>query len=194
MAKNPCLSLPPLDEGSALPEAACYIGLSLSEPGMLLEFIQFSDPRYWYFAAFGRSEINFTKRPMHFDHIVDAARQYVPTFDQYRFYARPDHKPAETTPWDRPATKPKRFVYFISASGFSMVKIGVAQSPDSRLQSLQTGSPVPLTLLGQLSGGSTLERELHTRFAKLRSHGEWFHDRGELADFISAQFDGAKTP
>lgn len=78
-------------------------------------------------------------------------------------------------------------VYFIRAGAF--VKIGKESGPviGARLRDLQTGCPWPMHLVAVLPGGLERERELHLRFAHLRvrNNGEWFHERGALAQFIA---------
>lgn len=67
-------------------------------------------------------------------------------------------------------------VYVIGAEGSPLVKIGRAVDVPHRLQNLQSGSPVKLTLLGVFSGpdGRALEHSLHVELAAARRHGEWF--------------------
>src|SRR5688572_14726322 len=68
-----------------------------------------------------------------------------------------------------------RGVYFIQAAHGGPIKIGVAGHVPSRFTSIQYMSPCRLVLLGVLAGaGRDRERELHERFAGIRSHGEWF--------------------
>jgi hypothetical protein len=69
-------------------------------------------------------------------------------------------------------------VYLIK--GGSRVKIGTSINPIKRLKSMQTGSPVLLTMLGAVPGGCEREGGLHRRFASKRAHGEWFEDCPEI--------------
>lgn len=100
-----------------------------------------------------------------------------------------------TKPHDWEAKKtyfdaPNEFVYFLGAGPF--VKIGKTNGrPDARISELQTGCPFPMTLLAHLKGGLRLESSLHSRFRylRVRENGEWFHNKGELADFIQAQHE-----
>jgi len=78
--------------------------------------------------------------------------------------------------------KPKPLVYFIEGAG--KIKIGVAQFPESRLETLQANSPVTLRMLATYKGGYELENKLHRRFAHLRQHGEWFNAGQELLDYM----------
>lgn len=64
-------------------------------------------------------------------------------------------------------------IYFIGAN-IGVVKIGFTRCVRTRLQELQTGSPVPLSLLAIAPGGRDKEQEYHSRFAMFRMHGEWF--------------------
>jgi hypothetical protein len=67
-------------------------------------------------------------------------------------------------------------IYFAEQVGGRLVKIGwTAGCPKRRVQSLQTGSPKKLRLLGTIPAESQEdEKRLHTQFADLRVHGEWF--------------------
>lgn len=67
-------------------------------------------------------------------------------------------------------------VYIINAIGTSMYKIGFSDSVETRLRSLQTGSPSRLRLVHTMQHNNEreIERLLHTIFAKKRSHNEWF--------------------
>jgi hypothetical protein len=56
----------------------------------------------------------------------------------------------------------------------------------SRLDSMQTGSPVQLRVIGVIAGvGQEHETALHRRFVAARSHGEWFHPVPELLAYIA---------
>jgi hypothetical protein len=76
------------------------------------------------------------------------------------------------------------YLYFIEAVGTDYIKIGRSGNPEKRKQQLATGSPNELALLGAISGGAELERELHQKFDNLRERGEWFRSSGELREFI----------
>ena len=88
--------------------------------------------------------------------------------------------PLEKPPYSEPHKKSANdsLVYFIRGAG--MIKIGVADSPESRMSTLQAGSPVPLYLLATMQGGFSKEKELHAKFAASRRHGEWFECTPEL--------------
>lgn len=67
-------------------------------------------------------------------------------------------------------------IYIAEQVGGRLVKIGwTTGCPKRRVQSLQTGSPKKLRLVGTIPAESAEdEKRLHTQFADLRVHGEWF--------------------
>lgn len=79
-------------------------------------------------------------------------------------------------------------VYFIR-SGY-MVKIGIAEFPKERLKALSTGNGNQLELIGSCDGGRQLEKELHNRFAHLRTSGEWFNLTPEILGAIQELING----
>ena len=76
------------------------------------------------------------------------------------------------------------FVYFI-ADGHGRVKIGRSTHPAGRLAQLQTGTGLPLTLIGAIPGDRIVEAQMHERFAERRLQGEWFTQD----DNLRAQID-----
>lgn len=71
------------------------------------------------------------------------------------------------------------YVYFIQAGENGPVKIGVANSVERRLDQLQTGNHLKLTILKKIKCLSKInafyvESELHHEFRKYRIRGEWF--------------------
>jgi hypothetical protein len=83
-------------------------------------------------------------------------------------------------------------VYFLRCEG--LVKIGKSTygSLASRIESLQTGCPKTLVLVGLLPDKSytfsksvtAYEFKIHKRFAHLRKSGEWFEWNSEIATFL----------
>lgn len=67
----------------------------------------------------------------------------------------------------------------------NLLKIGKSKNPASRMDGLKTGAAVKPTLL--LVINRDVEKELHTRFSKLRTFGEWFRDDGSISAFIDEQ-------
>lgn len=83
-------------------------------------------------------------------------------------------------------------IYFVQPVGGGPVKIGYTSGPVFvRLKEMQTGSPVPLTVLGVVDGDVRAERRLHARFATSRLHGEWFAVSDDLLAVIR---DDARPP
>lgn len=70
----------------------------------------------------------------------------------------------------------KYHLYFIKAQGCDLIKIGVSTRPIKRVSSLQTGSPLILTLDSYVVGAGVYEKPIHDRLSSLglHSHGEWF--------------------
>jgi hypothetical protein len=65
-------------------------------------------------------------------------------------------------------------IYFIQGVNGGPVKIGKTDDIDTRLRSLQRGSPVALEVIRQIDGGYVEEFWLHRHFAAQRLHGESF--------------------
>jgi hypothetical protein len=74
--------------------------------------------------------------------------------------------------------KSGRFVYVISCqdSGDTLCKIGIARSPEKRLQTLSTSSPHSLRLefTRYAKNANEIEGAAHIHFANKRRNGEWF--------------------
>lgn len=68
------------------------------------------------------------------------------------------------------------FLYVIGNVEAGRYKIGVSTDVPKRLNALQIGSPLPLTLIGQKAVDDMFgtELEIHKRLADARLHGEWF--------------------
>lgn len=71
------------------------------------------------------------------------------------------------------------FVYVIGGLARGPMKIGISASPDNRIKSLQTGSPLELRCFGrwQISTRATaeaIERRAHQCLSAERMTGEWF--------------------
>ena len=78
-------------------------------------------------------------------------------------------------------------IYFVQmADEHGPIKIGLSSLLllRSRLDSLQTGNPYPLILLGAIPGDAKTEGKLHKKFSKYRLMGEWFHLSESLQKFI----------
>ena len=75
-------------------------------------------------------------------------------------------------------------IYVIQAEN-GVIKIGNAQNPFYRFQTLLFGSPLQLRLVAVLPGDFRGERELHKRFEKSRRHNEWFAPDGDVLQFLA---------
>lgn len=74
-------------------------------------------------------------------------------------------------------------VYVIGCGQY--VKIGFTRgSVRRRAAAIQTGAPEPIVILREIQTEWQSERDLHERFADLRSSGEWFRREGALARWI----------
>jgi Meiotically Up-regulated Gene 113 (MUG113) protein len=80
------------------------------------------------------------------------------------------------------------YIYFISNG--ELVKIGRAIDVLKRLQSMQTSSAEPLTVLATFIGNVELEHLIHRRFASDRLKGEWFNATPDLMRFIKRRQAG----
>lgn len=80
--------------------------------------------------------------------------------------------------WDGARTR-QTCVYFLGHLDHA-IKIGWTVNLKKRLATIQCGSPVPITVLCQISGKLDDERKYHTRFAEHRLHGEWFSPHPEI--------------
>lgn len=72
-----------------------------------------------------------------------------------------------------PVTRAPGFVYLMRHGRAGTVKIGYSKNPKEREETLQAEDP-DLNLLASWPGTTDDERALHTRFADLRTRGEWF--------------------
>lgn len=77
------------------------------------------------------------------------------------------------------------FIYFIAAG--ASVKIGFASDVAGRLAALQIGNHEKLILLHVEPGSMQDEARFHARFADLRTRGEWFSCRDDVATYIEEQ-------
>jgi hypothetical protein len=80
------------------------------------------------------------------------------------------------------------YVYFLECSGY--VKIGKSEPPSikSRLRTIASCCPFPMTFLGAIASperNSPLnERRIHARFAKHAHKNEWFTLNDEIRAFL----------
>ena len=100
--------------------------------------------------------------------------------------------PAEVT------TRRPEFVYLIGSLDSRLVKIGMSDDVQRRLDQLQRMSPAVLRVLWQTEGGRELEAALHRKLWKYRQHGEWFdfgnRDAVSLVSRAAVGFKNAPPP
>lgn len=73
-----------------------------------------------------------------------------------------------------------------AADGTGPVKFGyTGGTAESRLDDLQTGSPVKLVVVATTSGQATDEADVHRALKSHRLHGEWFEWCPAVADVVS---------
>ena len=80
------------------------------------------------------------------------------------------------------------FVYLVKAENTSYFKIGKSKAPYRRLSQLQTGSPIPLTVVERVFSLDccTLERLLHQHYEAYQVRNEWFDLPDEcVKEFLS---------
>jgi len=80
-------------------------------------------------------------------------------------------------------SKKEQYVYAISDGKY--IKVGISNNPKRRLKQLSTGHPKKLYLFGYFAGGRTLEQQLHIKFQKIRSNGEWMYPSDELIEYLN---------
>ncbi len=80
------------------------------------------------------------------------------------------------------------YLYIISDSSESVVKIGYSQDPSARLRSLQTGYPAVLRVYHSVAVPEDrvrlLERRLHQELSIYRTRGEWFRISAQQAALL----------
>lgn len=92
-------------------------------------------------------------------------------------------EPAKSRTTKKKPTKlsPPSLIYFITDGAY--IKIGMTNDLNSRINSLQTGNPMPINCVLSYTPSSKktsiLEADLHKHYEKYRLKGEWF-DIGHL--------------
>lgn len=85
-----------------------------------------------------------------------------------------------------------QLLYIIKGRTTRLIKIGIADSPRSRLRIMQCGSPDVLDLIMVIDPkladleAIRVEYMLHRFLRGYRKHGEWFTCSPELIDWLSA--------
>ena len=80
---------------------------------------------------------------------------------------------------------PSSKVYFIKPVGMDgPIKIGSSTCPAKRLETLAVWSPFPLEMIVDVDGDLADEQFIHSCFADVHSHKEWFNASKMLTDTI----------
>lgn len=83
----------------------------------------------------------------------------------------------------RVSAAPAESVYVIRCGDF--IKIGMTLDLPQRVKDFQTGNPHQIEIIAVIdAAGRATETRLHRHFAKFRHRYEWFHLKGELADWV----------
>jgi len=76
-------------------------------------------------------------------------------------------------------------IYFIQEGQRGPIKVGYTiGKPEKRLQTLQTGHPSSLVLLGHIEGTEVHEKKIHQFLGFYRIRGEWFRAEELVIKFI----------
>lgn len=78
-------------------------------------------------------------------------------------------------------------IYFLKAN--DKVKIGYADDPSKRIPEIQTSNPFELEVFLIIDGNYDKESELHKRFQKHRTSGEWFELEEPIQSFIKENLE-----
>lgn len=185
---HPAANLFPELTGDELAELRTGYRLNDDHGLLLVEIAPATDVGYWHIAIFLRpaGDVIGTRRPV----IAEAVNLYVHTLlsRELPVVTAADWQPFSQSPVSEapycghPTVKPyDGDVYLIGVDPGGLVKIGVSVNPHARLAQIQLMSPVRLEVLATIPcGGYDMETRLHQRFAKDRSHGEWFHPSADL--------------
>ena len=77
-------------------------------------------------------------------------------------------------------------IYFVQSGEDGPLKIGKANSPYSRINELQTGSPERLYMRATLDVPDSVERGLHAILGGCRVRGEWFDSKEIIVNIVLA--------
>ena len=82
------------------------------------------------------------------------------------------------------------YIYVVMAESTNKVKIGFAKDVKKRLKSLATGCPYELKLITSFPASMQYEKEIHKKFSKHRSRGEWFDYKDEIVAWVDSLKEG----
>lgn len=99
----------------------------------------------------------------------------------YRILKRMSSRGLIEVNWDNSNGKD---LYLIGDEKNTYLKIGRSNNPVKRCASLQTSSPLLLSILYTIPGKGGVESSLHSKFSTLREKGEWFrYDNRIIEEF-----------
>lgn len=76
-------------------------------------------------------------------------------------------------------------LYIIGNISKEICKIGISDTPEKRLKSIQTGCPYKVNILSYYPDlDYKTEKDLHRRFRESRLRGEWFRINDEIRKLI----------
>ena len=79
--------------------------------------------------------------------------------------------------------KPKQYIYVIKSHN-NLIKIGITSNLHKRITALKNMNACKLELIYKTVGSNSLERSIHKKFEKYRSHGEWFKSYNGILEDI----------
>lgn len=85
--------------------------------------------------------------------------------------------------------KDSEFIYVFGNFKKEICKIGYSTNPLKRLNSIQTGCPFKLEIILILRGDRKIEKNLHKKYKKYKTNGEWFSFSGELRNSINSMIN-----
>ena len=85
--------------------------------------------------------------------------------------------------------KRRQYVYLFKMEGTNFYKIGIAQNVESRRNSIQTGSPLPVVVVCEALADDARkeERKLHAAFRPFLKQGEWFELSENMAELAASR-------
>lgn len=89
------------------------------------------------------------------------------------------------------APRKRQYIYLMVCEQF--VKIGISTHTKNRIREMSTSNPFPIKFIARCEGSLECEQSLHRRFKEHRSTGEWFHIRGEVAQFLNDPANNLKA-
>lgn len=80
---------------------------------------------------------------------------------------------------------PAQYIYFLKDTENKYIKVGISNSPASRLQTLRPDCPFELEMIGSFVGSRSVESGIKKKFKEYHIRGEWFYYCTEIVDRIN---------